>query len=179
MKRFMMDVDAEVATVALVVLTGEKAAELLRAKGVLDKANDSFGGKVSDLTIEDGTARFFEGCPGDVVDLFDELSNAGTDWIEIPDDKAADFSVPVELPRDNDRRATVTADGVWWSVSLQDGSEYRSETCVLSWDAIRSAASEAEPANNEGRVQCWWCGGRTRKMILLSSNTDFCDACGK
>lgn len=38
---------------------------------------------------------------------------------------------------------------------------------------------EPEPKTNEGREECFWCGKRTAKKLLLYSATDFCDNCQK
>lgn len=38
---------------------------------------------------------------------------------------------------------------------------------------------ELEPVDNNGREMCYWCGDKTRKVIGLVLNWDYCDKCGK
>jgi len=36
-----------------------------------------------------------------------------------------------------------------------------------------------EPANNDGRPTCFWCGGVTRRILGFSASYDVCPKCGK
>ena len=164
----------------LVILDKAEAERLLQMRWVFLEADRLLNGSAVSLSRHDEPmVAFFESGTPDIRDLIQRLETTDN-WIAIPDDRKADFSRLPEIPRDSDSRdeVVITADGVSWEVPLMD-YENMVRTCELPWEAITAVAWEQEPRNNDGRSLCWWCGGPTRKMTLLSNNTDFCDECGK
>jgi hypothetical protein len=191
MARFLVDMEVE-NLFGFVVMDKVDAMRLLGYKNVFDKASALLDGKACRLNLFDdlmGKGRrmveFFEACPNDIHDLVRRIDRA-EDCVAIPDDRAADFSVMPRLLRDSDGdgelhdELEVTEDGICWLASL-DKYDHFVRTCEVPWDSIRAIAFAGcqEPSNNDGRAQCWWCGVKTRKIVLLSDETDFCDACGK
>lgn len=175
MRRFLLNVavpDGADIDVAMVSFGKAEATEWLAAKAALDSARQALGDRLRHLSFSNDEAGFFQGWPSDVEDLVDTVSDDGC--VEIPPDREADFSVPPEVEPDA-TDTMILGHGIIWRGFFDNGLVI--ETAALLWETIREVANEAEPANNNGRQACWWCGARTRQAPLFTGVVDECPFC--
>jgi len=175
MRRFLLNPftpDYADIDVAMVSFGKAEAVEWLAVKVAFDDARRALGDKLLYFTIDRSIARFFQGWPTDLSDLIDTLSDEG--HVSIPPDLEADFSIPPEVEPDGSSMM-ISENGVAWRAFFDNGLMI--ETAMLLWETIREVADEAEPANNSGRQQCWWCGARTRQTPMFTGVVDECPLC--
>lgn len=97
--------------------------------------------------------------------------------VELPDDLILE-KPKVEHARMDSIIAHVDRSGIVWR-GREKHTDYEIETPCIIWKHIRERAEAPEPANNDGRMHCWWCGTRTEEMTLFTSTRSRCAMCGK
>lgn len=101
----------------------------------------------------------------------------GNEMIELPDDLLLE-EPNVEIARMEIVIAHVDRDGIFWR-GREKHSDHEVETPRMMWERVQARAEASAPANNGGRLHCWWCGSRTEEVTLFTSAGCRCPECGK